>query len=112
MRDADFTNSGATGSDDFSLLSDNWLTFSSCLCTMPASVGVPQTGVPQTSRSASDLVNTSGFDPRTHLLTRELRPDVAARVDKNRDGVFDAADVEAFEREHGLPNVLSQRMKR
>jgi len=88
VRDADFTNSGVIGSGDFSLLSDNWLTFSSCLCAMPAQAA-----------------------PLDRVAARDLPPQVAARVDRNRDGLVDVSDVELFEGDHGLPPRLSARMK-
>ncbi len=91
-RDADFSNNGAVGAEDFSLVSDAYLMFNSCLCT---------SGLTAPPGRVLDRV-----------ATRELAPHVAARVDRNRDGVVDYQDVEAFEREHKLPDLLSRQMKR
>ncbi len=91
-RDSDFDNDGAMGTPDFTILSDNWLHFASCLCTVP-SVGKP------------------GPDRRTSIPARELSSNVAARVDLNKDGVFNADDVEMFEKKHGLDHRLSSRLR-
>jgi len=135
-RDADFSNSGDAGSDDFSILSDNWLMFSTCLCTAPATDGGGVGGVldPEHVRGVSDAEHVGGVsdadgrvhgsgvhsepptpsggpDRRTRIPASELAPHVADRADLDRNGFVDVKDVEIFEQEHGLPPLLSARMK-
>ncbi len=98
-RDTDFSCSGDVGTDDFSILSDQWLQFSGCPCPLPAGQGSGFRG------------QGSGFDRRTRLPARELPAHVAARADLDRNGFVDAKDVEIFEFRHGLDGRLSARMK-
>jgi hypothetical protein len=88
IRDADFSDNGAMGSDDFSILSANWLQFSTCDCAAGSSQPPPM-----------------------QVRTRELQPEVAAAVDLNGDGWVDDKDVKLFETRHGLPHTLSAKMK-
>ncbi|MCA9289677.1 MAG: hypothetical protein KDA25_01025, partial [Phycisphaerales bacterium] len=85
-RDADFNNGGAVGSEDYSLLSDAWQTSTSCACAAPAPAAASAIG------------------------TDRLAPEVAARVDLDGSGVFDATDVRLFEIINALPRTLSERM--
>lgn len=89
-RDADFNNGGAVQSEDYSLLSGQFLTKSECLCTLPAFA--------------------QSLDRRTSLPIGALSP-AARAADVDRNGVFDWRDVDAFERANGLPATLSQRMR-
>ncbi|MCP3916420.1 MAG: HYR domain-containing protein [bacterium] len=88
-RDADFSNNGAIGSEDYTFLTANWLTTSTCACTFPAEI------------------------ERPHFLpARQRATSARARaVDLNQDGWVDFADVEIFEKRHGLPHELSKRMR-
>jgi len=87
-RDADFLNDGFVGSEDYSSLTDNWLSVSASCCTIP-------------------LVS----DPRSRLQT-SVRVATALQdaADLNRDGLVDVYDVELLEREAGLSGALSARM--
>ncbi len=94
-RGADFSNNGNVGSEDYSLLSPNWLTFTSCDCVAAASGG----GAPPAQRG------------RTRIATSELLPSTASRADLNGDGWVDVKDVEEFERRNGLAPELSAVIK-
>ena len=85
-RDADFNNGGAVGSDDYSLMSSNFLTATACGCTGPATL------------------------PIVSIETKHLERRVAQRVDLNRDGIFDHRDVRQFEIANNLPDTLSRKM--
>jgi hypothetical protein len=87
-RDADFSNNGAVGAEDYTFLTTNWLTITACPCTLPATAG-------------------GGRD----LRSRQLALDTNRRADLNRDGWIDWKDVAIFERRAGLPEVLSTRMR-
>jgi len=86
-RGADFSNNGNVGSEDYSLLSGNWLEMSFCVCTTAAGSG-------------RDRVEFS-------IPSNEFTPADARRLDINADGMVDFRDVRAFERRHGLPNTVS-----
>ena len=90
-RGADFSNNGIVGAEDYTFIINNWLQISSCTC------GVLATGA---------------FVGASSIPTARLRPEVAARVDLNRDGVFDSRDVRHFEASVGLPHSLSEKMRR
>jgi len=88
-RGADFSNNGQVFSEDYSLLSGNWLTTSECSCT--------------------SLLFADG---RTSVSVHELHPWVAVRADLNVDGQIDADDVELFEAREGLPHMLSTKIRK
>ena len=90
-RDADFSNNGAVGSEDYTFLVNNWLTTSACSCMLPLVGG-----------------NGNGGEP---AVSKRAVTDVEQAVDFSRDGRIDATDVEIFERRHGLPHTLSKRMR-
>jgi len=92
-RDADFSNNGAVLSEDYSLLSGQFLSASSCTCAMAAEPG-----------------SAAGFDQRRSLPTLSLAAHLR-HADLNGDLVFDWIDVEEFERRAGLPHSLSTRMR-
>ncbi len=91
-RDADFDNNGAVGSSDYAFLTANWLSTSACGCLGP----LPEIG----PTDASDRVR------------RRVTTSMQASVDFNGDGWIDREDVRIFERRWGLPNALSERMRR
>ncbi len=90
-RDADYDQDGVVGSNDYTILSANWLQLTICGCggASPADQRV-----------------------RTARLVRELGAGAAESLDRNADGWFDWRDVERFEREHGLSGELSRAMAR
>ena len=88
-RDSDFSNNGAVGSEDYTFLTSNWLTLSSCPCTIPV----------------------VGGGHRQDLRTRMLALDASRAVDYNRDGWIDWRDVAIVEQRAGLPTLLSARMR-
>jgi cysteine-rich repeat protein len=96
-RGADFSDNGNVGSEDYSLLSLNWLTQSFCLCGEPIMGGGPD---------GADDQNV-----QTRVASSALPADVAARADLNGDGVIDAQDVEQFERSRGLGAQLSSKLR-
>ncbi len=91
-RDADFSNNGNIGTEDFSIQSANWQASTTCGCASAAQGGGP--------------------DRRTSIPTSELDPIVASGADLNRDGVIDTKDVEAFESRHQLSPRLSRVLRR
>lgn len=97
-RDADFSLNGVVSTEDYSLMTDQFLTLSSCTCTLP-------------SEGQPDPANPPHVDHRRSLPISEVDPRIRSHVDRNHDGIFDADDVELFEVERGLPNVLSTRLR-
>jgi hypothetical protein len=91
-RDADFSNNGAVGTEDYTLMTDQWLTVSSC------------SGCPLNGPQFNNIITT--------VNTSMLPTWVASRVDRNFDGVIDAVDVAMFEKMNGLPQTLSRAIKR
>jgi len=87
-RDADFSNNGAVGSEDYSSLTTNWLTTSSCGCSLVSGPDKPK------PRSWARVTNAT-----------------MAAVDYNQDGRIDVEDVEIFEDYHGFSRALSKRMR-
>jgi hypothetical protein len=93
-RDGDFSNNGVIGTEDYSLLSGQWLTYSMCpACPSPVHGPAPKT-----------------LDHRTTIATAELAPHLR-RADLDHNGVFDWRDVAAFEQMHGLKPELSRRLR-
>jgi hypothetical protein len=90
VRDADFDNGGDVGTEDYTLLSDYWLTVSSCGCLSP-------------------FADPKSL-PVSSVLTSRFDPWVADRADLNRDGIIDFRDVRKFELMNGLPDTLSTAM--
>ncbi len=88
-RGANFDNSGAVGTADYSILAPNFNLITNCLCT----------------------VGAQGRRVRTELDARTLAPDVAKRADLNGDGKVDYRDVAEFERHHGFGSTLSAKMQ-
>jgi len=90
-RDADFSNNGAVGSEDYSFLVANWLTTSSCLsCPMPL------TWTP----------GEPGFE-----VSVVVHDAVTAAADLDRNGLVDHRDVKLYETANGLPHELSETMR-
>ncbi|MFO0873083.1 MAG: HYR domain-containing protein [Phycisphaerales bacterium] len=79
-RDADFGNNGFVGIQDYSAMTPQFLTMSSCACALPE-LGGP-----------AEFVKD-----RTWLSIDEIDPAIAADVDLNGDGIFDHTDVRIFE---------------
>lgn len=92
-RDADFSNNGAVGSEDYTFLTQNWLKFTTCACSLD-------------SGGDSDLAAIA-----TAVAVTDLPPAVGGAADLNADGVVDVSDVELFERMNGLPRALSDAMR-
>jgi len=90
--DADFSNNGIVGIEDFTFIFVNLLMYSQCTCS-PLPPGGQASG------------------PRLSVPVSELTPDVAASADLNHDGVVDYLDVRQFELDHGLSQDLSTKMQ-
>jgi len=92
-RDADFSNDGAVGTEDYTFLTANWLSTSGCACFIPYEA------------------NPDGdVDPAAALFARNSRPVTKpwqAAVDLDRNGRLDHKDVREFEKRHGLSKRLS-----
>jgi len=89
-RDADFSNNGTVFTEDYSLLSAQWLEKTECLCVGGEG---PQ-----------------GLDGPRSILVGPLSP-TARLADLDGNGVVDWRDVRIFEQRHGLPETLSRRMR-
>jgi hypothetical protein len=90
-RDADFSDNGAIGSEDYGFLTAGWLTTSNCVgCGLLVDPGNDPSG---------------GARRAVRARTPRLR-----RVDFNRDGKIDVRDVKIFEDRHGFGNALSRAM--
>lgn len=98
VRDADFSNNGSVGSEDYTFLTSNWLTTSLCPCTLPLGGGLEELPGALVARPVAVRVS-------------ELAPEIGVSVDFNADGVVDYKDVQLFEQAHGLPNKLSKAIK-
>ncbi len=96
-RDADFSNNGAVQSEDYTFLTTNWLTFSSCACSVASPGG--------------DFDGMEAGGPASSVAVSEVAPQVAVWADLNRDGLIDYRDVEEYEAANGLPNDLSSRIR-
>ncbi|MCP3915881.1 MAG: HYR domain-containing protein [bacterium] len=88
-RDADFSNNGAVGSEDYTFLLASWLTTSTCACTLPSTT-----------------------DNRFLPNRKRVETPIEMAVDFHPDGWIDAKDVEVFEKRNGLGHELSKRMRR
>ena len=106
-RDADFSNNGVVGSEDYNILASNWLNFSSCSC------GVVLAPAPRSARnSRGAALPLAAIDAtRTRMSAATLPIEVAAAADLNGDGAIDWQDVALFEQANGLPNTLSTLMQ-
>ncbi len=93
LRDADFSNDGAVGSEDYTILAGSWLAFTFCDCGPGPATGI----VDKPKQRMSTPVNN-------------LPPEVRKRVDLDGNGVLDFKDVRMFERQNGLPSTLSSGM--
>jgi hypothetical protein len=90
VRDSDFSNNGAIAAEDYTFLVNNWLTLSSCVCSIPSTWGGP-----------------GGLGRDRKAVTTRLD----SQADLYRDGWIDYRDVELFETRNNLPHTLSKRMR-
>ncbi|MBL9149462.1 MAG: HYR domain-containing protein [Phycisphaerae bacterium] len=92
VRNADFSNNGIIGTEDYSILSGsgNWLTDTSCVCSIPSE---------------------GPAAPQHKQRWVRVHDDMTRAADLNRDGRVDVHDVDLLERRNGLPNTLSTRMR-
>ena len=97
-RDADFSNNGAIGSEDYPFLTANFLSTSSCPCVPP---------LPNTVERGQG----PGATARWSLPLTQVPAWMHDRVDLNRDQVVNHLDVRLFESQHNLPHELSTRMR-
>jgi len=98
-RDADFNNDGVVNTPDYTFLAGHWGWTSACECTLPG-------------MAMAAGVNTHQLEPAiVEVPVVELPSNIWKRVDLNADGVVDYLDVELFEAENGLPNVLSEKVR-
>lgn len=116
VRDADFSINGVVGIEDYTFLTSNWLTLTSCSCAMVVKQPDGSRGTPDrhaAGAAAQPLVLTgipARGDFRTSIHVAELEPDVAAFADVNGDGIVDAEDIRILEANLGLPGVLADRI--
>ncbi len=90
-RDADFSNNGAVGSEDYSFLVANFGFHPPCPCT---------------------TTSTGGGGARQLVVETASLPAPMRSVDRNADGLVDHRDVQLFELERGLPGTLSRMLAR
>ena len=97
-RDSDFSNDGAVGSEDYTFLTNSWLSTSACSCFMPLVNGRPQ----------DDPFGSLELDPgndRTRMrraLSQKVSKPWHRRVDFDGNGRLDHEDVRLFEARHGV----------
>jgi hypothetical protein len=99
-RSADFSGDGLVGTEDYTFIVNNWLTFSSCDCGALATGGKGKS----LDMPLADSIQLSA-------MSAEFPPEVAGKVDVNRDGVIDVRDVEQFEMKHHLSGELSAKLR-
>jgi hypothetical protein len=89
-RSADFSNNGPVGAEDYSVLTLNWLTTSSCACTF--------------AQEGED-------EERPGVRWLAVHDELTAAADLDRNGRVDVRDVEVLEKRYGLSGELSKRMR-
>jgi hypothetical protein len=90
-RDADFSNDGAVGSEDYTFMTASWLVQTECGCVTL----LPSTG------------NGPGLRPTSRPVTTAWQ----STVDFDGNGRLDYRDVRRFEQRHGLPRRLSDMVR-
>jgi hypothetical protein len=100
-RDADFSNDGAVGSEDYTFLTANWLESFHCGCAIPLE-----------ETPGTPFERAFGSRIKLQLQASELPPLMRARLDRDGDGVFDYKDVRSLERLYALPSELSRKLER
>jgi len=98
-RDADFSNNGAIGTEDYTFLTANWLAVSGCACATAQSA----------DGSAEDIAEMAR--PQAVLRLTSATPAMLRQLDLTADNVIDHQDIREFERRHGWPHALSERMR-
>ncbi|MFO0839494.1 MAG: lamin tail domain-containing protein [Phycisphaerae bacterium] len=99
-RGADYSNNGNVGAEDYTFLSTNWLSLTSCACTVRP-IKIRTDG---TTAAAMPVL-------RADVLSVDVPMPIAVRADLTLDGVIDYRDVQEFETRMGLPHDLSIRMR-
>lgn len=94
-RDADFSNNGLVGTEDYSMLTPNWLRSTACACT------------PSPATDDGLFEELAARRLPVALDASDLPEEIAKVVDLNADGVIDFRDVRLFEDANGLPHDLS-----
>jgi hypothetical protein len=101
---------GVVGNEDFSILQPNWLQFTSCACPMPLVGGGDTELLPD--RMDRDRTRTIRIESvKTRLKLSELRPEVGALADMDRDGEITFKDIRIFEDVNGFENTLSDSLR-
>ena len=92
FRDADFSNNGVVGLEDYSFQTANFLTFTSsrCIPSFTGGGGGPGAGI--------------------RVTKAQVRTAIERRADLNGNGWVDVVDVRLFEEQHGLSGELSRAM--
>ncbi len=117
VRDADFSINGMVGIEDYTFLTSNWLTLTSCPCAViiktpdgfaaaPVVHPTGHVGRPLQGADAGDAPSIF----RTRMRVDEFEPAVAAFADVNGDGVVDADDIRMLEDRFGLPGLLADQL--
>ena len=115
QRNADFDLSTDVGAGDFSILSFNWLQFTTCTCTLPSVVDGSDYPTFQPI-DRDELMRRGVLRHRQPVLTRiqvgeAINLDAAIRADLNQDGEVGYEDVAIFESEHGFDSRLSESIR-
>lgn len=128
LPDADFSNDGVVGSEDYAILSSSWLASTNCPCAAPATApGGDPSGRPVHAAlsgggggggggggAVSGAGSSAGSSPlrgKTASATSQYPQELAVRIDLDRNGIFDYRDVRLFEQLHSLPPVLSNQLQ-
>ncbi len=90
-RDADFSNDGAVGSEDYTFITASWLAQTQCGCVT--------------------LLPSSGNGPGVRQTSRPVTTDWQSTVDFDGNGRLDYRDVRRFEQRNGLPRRLSDMVR-
>jgi hypothetical protein len=99
MRDADFSNNGIVGSEDYGFISSHWLEWGACDCGRTQAIA--NGGCDGKQRPAGR---------RRSLRAVTVHRSLVGKVDLNEDGLVDFRDVQLLEEREGLGHSLSSKM--
>ena len=101
-RDADFSNDGAVGAEDYTFLTSNWLSTSACSCFIPYGAGEAN----DDPFGSLDSVNSPLRSRKARALSRRVSKPWHREVDFDGNGRLDHRDVRLFEARHGVQGAV------